>query len=211
VGPQGPKGDVGPQGPKGDVGPQGLKGDVGPQGPKGDVGPQGPKGDPGPQGPAGPQGIQGAQGPQGPAGLGAGEVVDASGQPVGTLTDPLNGTVVRKVGDDWIAFSVSPAGLVQQTIYFYHHEGNCEGDRYLYNYNGVGFVFVAQISGTTAYYTRLADPNRTQTAQMNSLEMVDPGQTVGTCYPFYGPQDMPVGVVVSTTDLGSLAQPFKVQ
>jgi hypothetical protein len=167
----------------------------------------------GPAGPTGPQGPAGATGPAGPAGPGLGQIVDSLGQPVGTLSDPMNGTVFRMVGADPVIFPASPLGVSQTTITFYHHESNCGGDRYLFNFNFSGFVYFGEAVGHTLFYTRLVDPARTHTEQVLSQEIVapnsDPNQ-IGACTNSGSPVPMTVGLATST-DLSSLVPPFKIQ
>jgi hypothetical protein len=127
-------------------------------------------------------------------------------QPVGTLVDPVSATVLRKVGDDWVLLSTARKGFVQIRINFYHKLPNCQGERYMTVNNGAGLVYVAQISGTTAHYSRLVD--RTVLTAFQSLEVLDPGQTVGNCFASAG--SLPLGVAL-TADLSSLAPEFRVQ
>jgi hypothetical protein len=141
-------------------------------------------------------------------------LVDSTGQPVGFLTDAVNGTALARFGNDWLAFASSPIGFGEvEYIDFYHTEPNCQGERYLYNFNGVGFVYMAHIMGTTAFYTRFVDPSGTASTPVASYEHVllgsDPQQP-GACTDFGGQFPLPVGPVVST-DLGSFVPPFQIQ
>src|SRR5262245_15098972 len=162
----------GPEGPKGDTGPQG------PAGPQGAVGPQGPEG---PQGPQGPQGLQGLQGPAGPAGnadFPPPVVVDANGTEIGVATDPLNGAVMRRVGNDTVTFSASPNGPWSEleSIEFFYTTPDCSGPRYIDTWYAGGLAYVGHIHNGVLFYTKTLDPFGVVQVPVGSSERFDAGQ-----------------------------------
>ena len=83
------------------------------------------------------------------------------------------------------------------------------------NFNGVALAYFAQFSGVTAFYTKLVDPNRDQSKQIWSYEVLDPGQnpsTMGMCYPYPG-YYLPVGAATIATDsaLAVFSPPFHIK
>ena len=79
---------------------------------------------------------------------------------------------------------MTPQGIPQAPITFYHTSADYSGDRYLWN-NGGLFAFFGYYLGGTVFYTTLADwsfPPLTQ--NLNSLEVINVGSDpmgLGVC------------------------------
>jgi hypothetical protein len=125
------------------------------------------------------------------------------------------GHVLRQVGSDRVIVQASVPGFVPAPVTFYHSDAACQSERKLYNVNGGGFAFFAQVVGSSVVYTRLVDPNGLQTEYIRAVEVVGAGEpptNVGTCTAMeYG--FIPVGPVTIVDDpaLGSLTAPFSLQ
>jgi hypothetical protein len=133
------------------------------------------------------------------------QVVDANLQPVGSLVDPFKGLVIRKNGDDWITFNTNTKGFVQSRLTFYYKLPNCGGTRYIGTDNGVAFAYLTLFNGSVGYYSRVVDR---VSSPVQSMEVFEVGQTVGTCSPFGA--SLPVGAAISV-DLTALAPTFRIQ
>ncbi len=146
-------------------------------------------------------------------GPGLGQVVDSIGQAVGTLVDPKAGIVFRQLGSDWVVFTASPAGLVPEPVTFFHTQANCQGPRFVWNFNMGGFAYFGQIASSTVFYT-VQDPSHIE--NVLSSEVVAPNATdpsqMGACTDWGGAaSSMTVGAAISTTELSTLVAPFKIQ
>jgi hypothetical protein len=200
-GPTGPQGPVGPTGATGSGGATGATGEAGAMGPTGAQGPTGATGDDGPQGPTGAQGLQGLPGADGRVGP---LVVDANGQEVGILTDPMNGTVVRKVGNDAVWFTAPASGIPEGPINLFHSSPTCSDERYvqIMNGGGQGLVFFAQVHSGAIFYTKTLDPFFTVSVPIHAYEHFNPGQDAtqaGPCIPWEG-GNRSLGVVSTAID-----------
>jgi hypothetical protein len=200
AGPAGEAGVAGATGATGAIGPAGTIGATGADGATGAQGPAGATGNDGPQGPTGSQGVQGVPGADGRLGA---MVVDANGQDVGILTDPMNGTVVRKLeSGDAVWFTAPASGLPKGPINFFHSSADCSDQRYLQIMGGQGIVFFGQVHGGAIFYTKTLDPFFMVSVPVRSYEHFEAGQDAtlpGTCIPWAG-GNRSVGVVTTAID-----------
>ncbi len=110
---------------------------------------------------------------------------------------------------------MTPQGIPQAPITFYHTSANCSGERYLWN-NGGLFAFLGQYLGGTVFYTTLADwsfPPLPQT--LNSQEVVNVGSDpmgLGVCTPkAMGKQSVGKAIAVTDPVLNAMVAPFRLK
>jgi hypothetical protein len=212
-GTQGPAGPAGPQGPAGPMGPAGPRGANGTNGAPGPQGPQGPQGTPGPKGDTG------ATGPQGPAGPDGGglTVVDKNGQYVGTVVDPAQAFVLRKVGDDWVWLFVPPAGFQEADLDFYYSDARCTSEPMFLASNSQGLSFPGVVHRGQLFYTTAVNPTGMQTnVHILGRRHFAAGQLTTdpsvNCEEF--DLDMQAAGLVKTASdpaIGTLAAPFRIK
>jgi hypothetical protein len=141
-------------------------------------------------------------------------IVDANGVDVGLL-DLGAGVITRKVGNDLLMLSVTPAGFVQRDTTFYHTSSDCSGQRFLPNNGGV-FAYFGWYTGSALFYTQLSDPSSAPMAEeLNSYEVVKPGDdplAMGACTPYpLGLQSAGAVQTVIDPGLSSFVAPFRLK
>jgi hypothetical protein len=141
-------------------------------------------------------------------------VVDALGTEIG-IAELTTGLVSRKYGSDVVLLPMTPQGIPQDSITFYHTSKDCSGDRYLWN-NGGLFAFLGQYLGGTVFYTTLADWAFLPLSQtLNSEEVVKVGSDpmgLGVCtLKAMGNQSMGKAIHVTDPVLSSLVAPLRLK
>jgi hypothetical protein len=116
--------------------------------------------------------------------------------------DPMNATVVRKVGNDAVWFTAPASGLQSAPINFFHSSTNCTDQRYLQIAGGQGLVFFGYVHGGAIFYTKTLDPFYNVAVPIHTYEHFDAGQDAtlpGQCIAWEGGVRS-MGVVTTAID-----------
>jgi hypothetical protein len=137
-------------------------------------------------------------------------LVDQNDQEIGVVTDPVNGAVLRHVGDDSVVIYATANGPVTGPLTFYHASADCKDDRYVGIPGQSGFAYAAAVHGGAVLYTK-TDQSVARTVDVQAYEQIDAKQDAmqpGTCLPLVFSSQLGVVTAVSDPALANLKLPL---